>query len=176
MVAMIEATKNKLHETKFFLHLLVKESEKLIRNEPEAFRYYLSAFLSAARSVTFALQSEEKEKYDKLFSAWMDNRTEEERQLFKLFKNQRNAEQKQGGATVSEALEYIPYVEIRSESLGDPTYSFQWLGPHGTPHPTVGRPIHHFEFCGSLVEVTTLSKQYVDLLEQLVQDFMADQG
>ena len=54
---MIEATLKKLREAKFFLSLLNRESQKTVRNGPESFEFYLNAFLSAARSVTFALRS-----------------------------------------------------------------------------------------------------------------------
>jgi hypothetical protein len=63
---MIDATQRKLREAQFFLRKLHEESRRLARNDPEESAFYLSAFLSAARSVTFALQAEEKEKYDKI--------------------------------------------------------------------------------------------------------------
>ena len=56
---MIEATQKKLREARFFVRLLNQVSQEAVRNEPEAFEFYLSAFLLAARSTTFALQYEE---------------------------------------------------------------------------------------------------------------------
>ena len=85
---MIEATKKKLREAIFFFDALSEESGQAVRNDPEIFSYYLSAFLSAARSVTFALQWEEKEKYDKWFPEWRDGLAEEDKQLFGLFVEQ----------------------------------------------------------------------------------------
>ena len=60
---MIEATQKKLGEAQFFFYRLLNEAQKPVRSEPEIFEFYLSAFLSAARSVTFVLQYEEKTKY-----------------------------------------------------------------------------------------------------------------
>ena len=60
VVLMIEATQKKLREARFFLSHLETENRRAVRNEPEAFDYFMSAFVSAARSVTFALQAEEK--------------------------------------------------------------------------------------------------------------------
>jgi hypothetical protein len=62
----IEATKAKLAEAEFFYRKLSAVQQRLMPNEPEAFGFYLSAFLSAARSVTFALQAEQKQEYEGL--------------------------------------------------------------------------------------------------------------
>lgn len=98
---MIEAAKKKLREELFFFDALSKEGGKVVRNDPEIFSYYLSAFLSAARSVTFTLQWEEKEKYDAWFPDWSDGLAEEDKKLFGLFVEQRNQNQKRGSAEVS---------------------------------------------------------------------------
>jgi hypothetical protein len=47
---MLEQTQKKLREAEFFLGQLRAEAHR----EPEVFDYYLSAFVSAGRSVTFA--------------------------------------------------------------------------------------------------------------------------
>jgi hypothetical protein len=54
----IPETDRKLREAAFFLRLLTIEEGSPVRNDPEAFGFYLSAFLSAGRSVTWVLQSE----------------------------------------------------------------------------------------------------------------------
>ena len=61
----IPATRSKLDEAKFFYSRLArsKKGSQLIQ-ERDHFHFYVSAFLSAARSVTFALQSEHKDLYD----------------------------------------------------------------------------------------------------------------
>jgi hypothetical protein len=48
---MSERTDTKLRETKFFLQNLVRESDKESPSEPEAFLFYLNAFLTAGESV-----------------------------------------------------------------------------------------------------------------------------
>ena len=85
----IEATQKKLREARFFLRQIEVENRRAVRNEPEAFDFYFSAFVSAARSVTLTLQSEEKAKYDQWFSGWLSARSEEDRQLLNLMKSQR---------------------------------------------------------------------------------------
>lgn len=170
---MIEATERKLREAQFFLRHLVAENRRAVRNEPEAFGFYLSALLSAARSVTFALQYEEKDKYDAWFPKWLENRSPDEQELLQFLKNQRNYEQKRGGAEVAVVWEYIPLTQIRTESRGHPAYyGFHWFGPPGTPPPTVGIPVHLFEASGGDREVTTACQRYVGSLTELVRDFV----
>lgn len=56
---------DKLQEARFFLG----ELRKRPNNRPE-FRFYMSAFLSAARSVTFALQKDYRSRCGDLFDRW----------------------------------------------------------------------------------------------------------
>lgn len=169
---MVEATQKKLREAKFFYRLLHEASLEAVRYEPETFEYYLNAFLSAARSVTFALQCEEKDKYDAWFPTWFGYRSEQERQLLNFLKEQRNYAEKRGGAEVNVVWEYIPVTEVRTDNRGHPAYGFHWLGPPGTPPPRVGIPIHSFELSGDQQKVTSACKRYVDILDGLVRDFI----
>jgi hypothetical protein len=59
---MIERTRTKLDEARFFYGHLVKQ-QKPFRHDPRAFRFYFSAFIQAARSVTWSLGNEEPEKW-----------------------------------------------------------------------------------------------------------------
>ena len=169
---MIEATQKKLREARFFVRLLNQMSQEAVRNEPEAFEFYLSAFLSAARSTTFALQYEEKDKYDAWFPAWFNNRSEEDQQLLNFLKEQRNYVEKRAGAEVNVVWEFIPVTELRSDSREHPAYEFHWFGPLGAPPPRVGLPVHSFELSGDSQKVTFACKRYMDILDQLVQEFI----
>ena len=169
---MIEATQRKLREALFFLDRLIQERGQAVRTEPEAFGYYLSALLSAARSVTWALQFEEKEKYDAWFPAWLASRGAEERELLAFLKNQRNYEQKRGGAEVAVAWDYIPISRVPRADRSHPAYGFHWVGPPGTPEPLVGIPVHSFESAEGEQEVAETCRRYVGLLSELVRDFL----
>ena len=59
----VPMTRRKLAEAKFFLAHLEEQTRKMQQNW-EAFGFYLSAFLSAGRSVTLVLQSEDKEGWE----------------------------------------------------------------------------------------------------------------
>ena len=169
---MLEATQKKLREAKFFCRLLGQTSEEVVRNEPEAFEYYLSAFLSAARSVTFALQYEEKDKYYAWFPTWFSSRSEEEQQLLNFLREQRNYAQKRGGAEVNVVSDYIPVTEVRTDNQGHPAYGFHWVEPPGTPSPCVGIPVHSFGVSGNQQKVISVCKKYIDILDELLQDFI----
>jgi hypothetical protein len=184
---MIPITEMKLREVKFFFAKLRNASQGMQYNEPEEFAFYLNAFLSAARSVTFALQFEDKTSYDAWFKPWCDSRTAKDRELLNFMKKQRNFSQKRGSAEIAaDDWEWIPVTEIRSDAdRTHPAYGFQWLGPpialmdaaglDPREHPPqAGRPVYKFaEFSGDQNEVTSVCNQYVDVLDALVKDFLS---
>jgi hypothetical protein len=61
----IPQTQKKLREAHFFLARQQERARGI--PAPEEFEFSLSAFLSAARSVTFALHQEKKEQYNAWF-------------------------------------------------------------------------------------------------------------
>ena len=169
---MLEATQKKLHEASFFFRLLNKESEKFVRHEPEAVGFLLNAFLSAARSVTFALQYEEKDRYDAWFPGWLDKMSQEDQRLLNFLKEQRNYAEKRGGAEVNMVWECVPVTEVKSNHAGHPAYGFSWFGPPGIALPRVGRAVHSFELSGDHQKVTSVCNQYLAILDKLVRDFL----
>lgn len=168
---MIDDTQKKLREARFFLNKLESEHKRAVRNEPEAFGFYMSAFLSAARSVTFALQKEEKQKYDQWFPGWLAARGEDERELLALMTEQRNQEQKEGGGTRRAEWECIPVTELSREELGGQVF---WSAPVGVPEPQVGRLVHYFVRGGEESEALSACIRYYDLLAELVETFMKE--
>ena len=166
---MIEATQKKLREARFFLDHLEAENRRAVRNEPEAFDYFMSAFVSAARSVTFALQAEEKAKYDQWFPGWCAARPEEDRTLLTLMVSQRNAEQKRGGGDRRIEWEDVPVTGLSSEELGGRVFL---SAPPGVPPPQVGRPIRYLEHGGQESEALSACKRYYALLAELVESFV----
>lgn len=168
---MIERTKKKLREAQFFLAKLQRESQTRPPSEPEATEFYLSAFLSAARSVTFALQYEEKNKYDTWFPGWLERRTSDERKLLDFLKIQRNYAQKRGRAEVTSAWQYVPVTKARWEQGAHPAYEVRWWGPPGTPPPEVGVLLYRFRGAGDDTDVTATCDRGLGLLTGLVQAF-----
>jgi hypothetical protein len=87
---MIEATQKKLREARFFLAQLEHEQYNAGLNPSEAVEYYFSAFLSAARSVTFVLEAEEPDKYSEWSPARRNMRSEADKDLLGRFTTARN--------------------------------------------------------------------------------------
>jgi hypothetical protein len=163
---MYEAAQKKLREARFFLRHLETENRRAVRQEPEAFDYFISAFVSAARCVTFALQAEAKLKYDQWFPGLLAGRPEADRKLLNLMVTQRNAEQKQGGADRRVEWEYVPVTELSREELGG---EVSWWGFPGDPPPRVGRPVRYLNEGGQESEALSTCKRYCVLLTELVE-------
>jgi hypothetical protein len=75
---MIVATRRKLDEARFFYGHLVTERQRASTHDPREFRFYFSAFIQAARSVTWTLGNEEPEKWKAWEPKWKDTRSNEE--------------------------------------------------------------------------------------------------
>jgi hypothetical protein len=113
--ALIEATQDKLAEARSFLRHLKDEAGKVVRQDPAAFGHYLSAFISAARSVPWVLQHEEKAKYDAWLPTWDATLTNEERELLKFTNERRVDETKRKGAETSINWKYVSIYELPTE-------------------------------------------------------------
>ena len=77
----------KLREAKFFLGHMRMESARSTQPDREHFEFYLSAFLSAARSVTTFFEKRNQKAW---WSQWRANRSEDDRQLLNEMRIQRN--------------------------------------------------------------------------------------
>jgi len=99
-----QIVEDKIKETDFFLEKIKKSS---FGQEFEGAPYYLSAFLSASRSITFALQASIKDIPD--FEAWYEQRQDKLKKddLAKYFVEIRNLSQKIGYYPICSGLSYI---------------------------------------------------------------------
>ena len=111
----IPKTHKKFREAETWFQRLVEAAgEESFRLDSEKFEFSLSAFLSAARSVTFVLQKEQKKKYDAW--SWGDSLSQEDRDLCKFMIEQRNLVQKTGDANVKERTLPRPNSKSRPEN------------------------------------------------------------
>ena len=168
----IPQTQKKLREARFFLRAmsLAGRSTQL---DNEAFEFYLSAFLSAARSVTWVLQSEQKESYDSWFPAWAEALREEERALFKFMNDQRVAEVHQQGTETYGDIEMVPLTRFDWGPQGHPAYGAQWFGPPGIPPPEMGVRVYYFKASGDKENALESCRRYLEVLDKLVREFEA---
>jgi hypothetical protein len=167
-MADIPKTLKKLCEARFFLARMT-EAARSTNLEREDFDFYLSAFLSAGRSVTLVLQVEQKDLYDAQYGPWQSSLTPEEQSLLKFMNGQRLAEVHLLGAAVEAVIEMVPMTQIEIQPGTDPRYSYSisWWGETGVP-PEIGRKVRYFESGQQVVAECT---RYFKLLESLVREF-----
>ncbi|WP_025743450.1 hypothetical protein [Aquimarina pacifica] len=112
---------NKVNETAFFLEKLREEENYHHLDEPQ---FYLSAFLSACRSVTFALQASISDLDG--FSEWYENKQTElaKDKLARFFLVTRNESQKVGFYVIGGASSYTD--EKGNDKM---KFNFQRLAP-----------------------------------------------
>ncbi len=167
---MIPETQRKLDEALFFFKLLYSRAEGPASNEEE-FGYCLSAFLSAARSVTFVLQTEEKAHYDTWYPSWETRLAEADRQLWEFMNDQRVAEVHQDGADVDTTVEWRPVRQLLGMQGRALARSIS-ITPPGSPPVKEGVPIHRFRIGDSVVDVRDACATYLNLLTALVREFI----
>ena len=170
----IERGQKKLRETEFFYRALRAERERTWRPEPEAMDFYLSAFLSSARSVTLALQKDQKVQYDAWFPDWFVNTlTDEERTRMDFLRDQRNSNLKEGETASSSGTEQVPISELQRElALGGGSYRVWGSSIPGTAlqPTTVSRRVLSFdEPFGQ--NVVVVCEEHLAVLRRLVTEF-----
>lgn|SRR2546425_3604492 len=166
----IPKAQKKLREARFFLGRMSK-AVKSTNLEQEDFEFFLSAFLSAGRSVTFFLNVEQADVYKQWFDGWEKALDAENRELLKLMNQQRVAEVHLGGADVQAEIEMVQITELEMEPGRDPRYCIFWWDSPGAPLPEIARRAHYFYGASGRKEVMGTCRSYLGLLERMVRDF-----
>jgi hypothetical protein len=164
---MIELTKDRLEEARFFLGQLRQHKAREARPNkppPEHFRYYLNAFLNAARSVTSVLEKEEPEKYNE--------RAEAEDALRALIRRMRNISVHEGRIETTIRSEEVPIIVAPPSPYQVHALRAQALSLRQGGGPWTISDVHYVHLNGSEQEVVAACEQYVDYLAKLVQDFI----
>lgn len=153
----------KLREAEYFLREIGRRSRDYQPNEhAEIGRYYISAFLSAARSVTMVMQAEQKFcDWEPWFAAWRAERSEADRALLRFMNGQRVAEVHREGAEVEVRAEFVDY-----DWKGPPWLLQSSFGPGIVPAPKV--PLNKWHFDDGRPAVETCDTYYA-LIHHLVQ-------
>ena len=169
---MLSATQKKLREAKFFLSRLEQE-ERLPPGSsiPEAADFYFSAFVSAARSVAFVFQKENKAEYDSWAPGWFQSRSGPEELLMKRFKQERTQALKLTGSDLAGDTVLVPTTRIPGANSPLSTQLI-WWGESIPEIATTGLRCR-FAYDNADVAVVPAAREYVELLGQLVRDFLA---
>ena len=157
----------KLREAKFFLSHMM-QSARSARLDHEHFEFYLSAFLSAARSVTDFFERKQKAWW----SQWKANRASkspEDLRLLNQMTKQRDNEVHEKGADVAHHLEDVPLSKIETASVLHAAYAPSFGEPWAEPQ--ISLKVYYFTLGGVTVNVIETCQRYVGLLERAVEDF-----
>ena len=124
------------------------ESARSTRLDREHFEFYLSAFLSAVRSVTDFFEKKNQKVW---WSQWKKDRSEDDRRLLNQVTKQRDNEVHEEGADVAHRLEDVALSKIETPS-----------GLHAAYIPSFGEPwgearislkVYYFTLAGATVNV-----------------------
>jgi hypothetical protein len=166
----MHATRTKLAEASFFFGKLEAAGGKVFSPEPEAFAFYLSAFVSAGRSVTFALQAEHKQEYDEWFPNWRASLSDERHALLGHFNGLRVDAVHKLGVELSLQLVEIPMHEFLWAAARDGA-DIQIWHPPGTPAPPQHKVVRTFVVGGNEHDVLAACRFYLELLSDAIESF-----
>ena len=162
----------KLEQARFFLNHLNQEELKTVRPEPQAFRFYLSAFLTPAYSVMYLLNDGAKD----VLQQQRAKLPLEDRELLNDLWGQRDLEVHGGGAEVITKEKAIPAEQVPGvQVFGPPVVLNEDLRranlEAGLPPGTLAsvRVLErYFEFNGDHLRTIHLCDRLLRLLENLV--------
>jgi hypothetical protein len=169
---LIPATQDKLDEARFFLGEM--RNAKRARADAAVFGHYLSAFISAARSVPWVLGNEQSEKYKAWEPAWKAGLSRAESEFLTFMNERRLDEVKRTGANTKIDWKFISIFDLPAEE-------YRAFGGHSVPaltleaarlgRPSVGRPTHRFA-AGDEPDVIASCERWLVYLEKTVSEFM----
>jgi hypothetical protein len=158
----VPRVQKKFRETKFFFDHMSK-SARSTRLDHDHLEFYLSAFLSAARSVTDFFESQA------WWGRWKAIQSAADILLLKQMTKQRDGEVHKEGADVSHQVEDVPLSKPETPSGLHAAYAPSFGEPWG--EVKVGWKVYCFMLGGKAVPVIETCQRYVGLLERAVEDF-----
>ena len=163
--------RKKLREARFFLGKMTEREQKAF-GDHEEFDFYLSAFLSAGRTVDYRLRHEQENPYRTFRDGWDKSLSPHEQQLMKFMVDDRNFEVHESGSTRGEKESRIPVHGTYQDKSGTVTV----FAPIGAPPSQIIKPTYFFAVGGSQVSVLEYCREYIYLLERLVREYCQLQG
>jgi hypothetical protein len=155
--------RKKLREALFF-YCHLTHGKTVIEPEREDVDFFLSAFLSAGKSIIGFFYEEQNRAW---FDSWKIGLVEDERKLLKDMVHQRNLEVHEGGADVIPEFEVVP---VNNGYIG-PGYEKPGSTTLPVPALPVRRKGYYFWIDGNRLDVNSISSRYLELLLKLVSDY-----
>jgi hypothetical protein len=161
----------KLREARFFLDKM-REHERMAVADREPFDFYLSAFLSAGRSVDYRLRHEQEVAYPDWRTSWDATLGHPEQCLIKFMVDDRNVEVHESGSSHSVKTEDR---ELTSGTHKLASGTFYVMGsPQLAPSAVIKTPAYYFTIAGTERKATDVCAEYLTLLERMVDRFKAE--
>lgn len=157
--------RTKFREAQYFLAGMRERDGVARLDRMEEFGYYLSAFLSAARSVSFVLRKENPEHYESLRDAWLGGLDPVSRALSDDMVEHRNAAQKQGRVPFRQEIQFVPWLSA-SESRASAIRLIRPFMYDGDAR--VGLAVYRLEVGDTERPAVEACESYLSALERLV--------
>lgn len=167
----MDQVKKKLREAAFFLGKLAERSG-LAFGDREEFDFYLSAFLSAARSLDYRLRHEQNPSYATFRAAFDNALSTDDQALLKFMVDDRNLEVHESGSSRVQANERL----VIGSSYRDASGTVTVAAPPGAPPAELVRPTFSFPMNGKPVPVVESCAGYLQILKRLVTDYCSHVG
>jgi len=162
----------KLREAEFFLGKMIEQEPRFV-GDKEPFDFYLSAFLSAGRSVDYRLRREQGDTYPVWRNAWDKRLAKDDAHLIKLMIDDRNEEVHATGSGRDVEQEGVEF-GIGEHRLPGGGGMIQISGPPGMPPSIMYRPTYSYTIGGTERKATEVCREYLMLLRRMVEQFEAD--
>jgi hypothetical protein len=157
----ITRVRKKLAEARFFLGHMNEQEGRLL-GDREPFNFYLSAFLSAGRSVGFCYPERQRKAWEKAALS------PDEQRLIKFMVEDRDREVHASGSHRTVAQESVP-LPMGTSHLDGATIFI--AGPPGMPPTVATKPTYNFAIDGTEGKATEVCAEYLSLLQQMVEEF-----
>lgn len=159
----------KVREAAFFLGKM-RDSDRDERLDKEDFDFFVSAFLSAARTVILALPS----TLVGLKSPWWKGLPKNDRELYEDLKTLRDDEIHVGYADRAETIEHEPVSEVQARRSTPRSPHTFVLSPYAfDAEATIGVKRHWFNIDGKNVPAVELCERGLALLKATIAGFVA---
>jgi hypothetical protein len=168
-----EQIEKKIREARFFFDKMIAQEAKAF-GDKEPFDFYLSAFLSATRTVDYRLRHEHKTTYPAWRTKWDATLTAQERGLIKFLVDDRNFEVHESGSGRDVKDEKIPVRGSYSDSSGTLTVGGIPATLGGSQDAVVVKPAYYFTIDKVDRKVAEACGEYLLLLEKMLARFKAD--
>jgi hypothetical protein len=146
-----ENVEKKLREARFFLNKMI-EQEKLAFGDKEPFDFYLSAFLSAARTVDYRLRHEQETTYPAWRKAWDASLGSAGQGLIKFMIDDRNVEVHESGSARNVKAKDIVVGDTYADKSGtlyfSPAAALHLSEGSKIPHAVIRKPTYAFTMRG----------------------------